>query len=242
MNFYSQQGEDIYIYRNFINKPVPDGIFVELGAMNGVTYSNTKFFEDTLQMSGTLIEPTKQYFELINNRPNCKNYNLAVNFTKDKVKLLGDFATSGIVETMSETFKNKWHQGSIEYYVDGDTFAAIMSKSDITYIDLLTIDVEGGEETVLKTMDFNIPIYLICIELDDHNIEKDERCRQILINNGFSFDRRICINEFWVNKNYYRKTLLYDESIIKKSFTTIHDLGNFPFLAQHCAEEIQNNL
>lgn len=55
MNFYSQQGEDIYIYRNFINKQVPDGIFVELGAMNGVTYSNTKFFEDTLKMSGTLI-------------------------------------------------------------------------------------------------------------------------------------------------------------------------------------------
>ena len=62
--FYSQQGEDIYVYRNFINKIAPNGIFVELGAMNGITYSNTKFFEDTLQFSGTLIEPTDQYHSL----------------------------------------------------------------------------------------------------------------------------------------------------------------------------------
>jgi len=44
--FYSQQGEDIYIYNNFINKICPDGLFVELGAMDGIVYSNTKFFED----------------------------------------------------------------------------------------------------------------------------------------------------------------------------------------------------
>ena len=91
-------------------------------------------------------------------------------------------------------------------------------------------------------MNFNIPVYLICIELDGHNIEKDEICRQILINNGFSFDKRICINEFWVNHNYYRKDLLYDNSIQKKSFTNIYELGKFHFLATHCVDEIQNNL
>ena len=56
--YYSQQGEDIYIYYNFINKICTDGIFIELGAMDGITYSNTKFFEDKLQFTGTLIEPT----------------------------------------------------------------------------------------------------------------------------------------------------------------------------------------
>lgn len=242
MNFYSQQGEDIYIYRNFINKCVPDGIFVELGAMDGICYSNTKFFEDTLQMSGVLIEPTSQYSSLVGNRPKCKNYNRAVNYTKDKVKFLGNSATAGVVETMHENFKKIWHKNSSEYYVDGEPFSDILKQSDTTYIDLLSIDVEGGEEMVLKTMDFNIPVYLICIELDGHNIEKDERCRQILIKNGFTFDRRICINEFWVNSNYYRKDLLYDKSIQKKPFTSIYDLGNFIHLARHCASEVQDNL
>ena len=210
--------------------------------MNGVTYSNTKFFEDTLQMSGTLIEPTQQFLELINNRPKCKNYNTAVNYTKDKVKFLGNHATVGLVETMHENFKKNWHPNSYEYYVDGEPFSDILNKSNITYIDLLSIDVEGGEEIVLKTMDFNIPVYLICIELDGYNVEKDERCRQILINNGFSFDRKISINEFWFNDSYYRKDLLYDASIEKTPFTNIHDLGCFHCLESHCIDEIQKNL
>jgi len=242
MNYYSQQGEDIYIYRNFINKVVPDGIFVELGAMNGVTYSNTKFFEDNLQMTGTLIEPTNQYIELVKNRPKCNNYNLAVNYTKGIVKFLGDYATAGLVETMHENFKNIWHKDSFDYFVNAEPFSDILNKDNITYIDLLSIDVEGGEEIVLKTMNFNIPVYLICIELDGHNIEKDERCRQLLINNGFSFDKRIFINEFWINHNYYRKDLLFDNSIQKKSFTTLNELGKFPFIEKHCENEIQNYL
>ena len=44
MEFYSQQGEDFFIYRNFINQP--NGIFLELGACDGIIYSNTKFFEE----------------------------------------------------------------------------------------------------------------------------------------------------------------------------------------------------
>lgn len=240
MNFYSQQGEDIYIYRNFINKERSDGIFVELGAVNGVTFSNTKFFEDTLHFTGTLIEPTTQYLNLIKFRSRCKNYNVAVNCTKDKVKFLGDSFTAGIVDTMDDKFKNNWHPDSQEYYVDGEPFSDILHKSNLTYIDLLSIDVEGGEEVVLNTMDFTIPVYVICIELDGHNVDKDERCRKILINNGFSFDRRICINEFWYNPNYYRKELLYDNT--KQPFHNMNELGNFIFLAPHCAEEVCDNL
>jgi len=242
MNYYSQQGEDIFIYRHYINKKAPDGIFVELGGMDGVKYSNTKFFEDTLQMSGVLIEPTTQYYNLIKNRPNCKNYNKAVNYTKSRVKFIGDHATAGLTETMNDVFKHMHHRGSAEYYVDGEPFSDILKSANLEYIDLLSIDVEGGEEIVLKTMDFNIPVYVICIELDGFNIEKNDRCRQILIENGFSFDRRMCINEFWVNRNYYRKDLLYDSSIEKQPFTDMKELGSFHSLEPHCVGEIQRNL
>ena len=46
MNFYSQQGEDVYVYHNFINRENPEGVFVELGGFDGITYSNSKFFEE----------------------------------------------------------------------------------------------------------------------------------------------------------------------------------------------------
>lgn len=241
--FYSQQGEDVYIYRNFINKTVKDGIFLELGAMNGVTYSNTKFFEDHLQMSGILIEPTTQFKDLKINRPNCKCYNFAITCNNGPVKFIGNYATAGLIETMSQNFKDSWHKTSNEYTVEGIKMSDVINDSGAKYIDFLSIDVEGGEEVVLKTINFSIPIYLICIELDGHNLEKDNMCRQILKENGFTFEKRMCINEFWINKTYYRKDLLYDDSLPKqKIINSIYELGNFPYLERHVIPEVETNL
>ena len=242
--FYSQQGEDIYVYRNFINKIAPDGIFVELGAMNGVTYSNTKFFEDALQFSGTLIEPTEQYCSLVVNRPKCKCYNVAVNKKTELVKFLGNYATAGLVDTMSTTFRNYWHSGateSNEYFVNGEPMCEILKKSAIEYIDFISIDVEGGELVVLETMDFSVPIYVVCIELDGHNVEKDECCRFILAKNGFTFKKRFLINEFWVNDNYFRKDVVYDANKENPKFVKyIQEIGYFPFLERHLIDTIQD--
>lgn len=239
--FYSQQGEDIYVYRHFINKVTPDGIFVELGAMNGVTYSNTKFFEDVLQFSGTLIEPTEQYNTLIENRPRCKCYNVAVNYKTELVKFLGNYATAGLVDTMNSKFREYWHPEATEYFVNGEPMRNILKKSAIEYIDFLSIDVEGGEQVVLETMDFSVPIYVICIELDGHNVEKDDCCRSILTKNGFTFKKRFLINEFWVNDNYFRKDVVYDANKENPKFMKyIQEIGYFPFLERHLIDTIQD--
>ena len=240
--FYSQQGEDIFIYRNFINSKRSDGVFVELGGVDGITYSNTKFFEDELDFKGVLIEPTKQYDKMIINRPKCDNYNLAVSYKKDKIKFLGDGATAGASDLMTENFKKSWHKQSYEYYVDGEPFGDILNKSNIKYIDLLSIDVEGGELMVMETMNWNIPVYLVLIELDNHNPDKDEKCREILRQNGFKFYNKMCINEFWVNPKYFRKDLLWDNTIINNNFSTIYELGKFVFLEKHVVWEVEQSL
>lgn len=240
--FYSQQGEDIFIYRNFINKKLSDGIFVELGGVDGITYSNTKFFEDELNFKGVLIEPTTQFQKLKINRPKCDCYNLAVSYTKDKIKFLGDGATAGTSDLMTDNFKQSWHKKSNEYYVDGEPFGDILNKSNIKYIDLLSIDVEGGELMVLETMNWNIPVYIILIELDNHNHDKDEKCREILRQNGFEFYNKMCINEFWINPKYFRKELLWDNTIINNNFTNIYELGKFVFLERHVVWEVEQSL
>ena len=45
MLFFSQQGEDLYVLKNYINKKNPSGIFVEVGALDGIMFSNTGFLE-----------------------------------------------------------------------------------------------------------------------------------------------------------------------------------------------------
>ena len=37
------------------------------------------------------------------------------------------------------------------------------------------------------------------------------------------------INEFWINKNYFRKDLLYDSSIPK--FKSLNEAGQYPMMA-----------
>ena len=48
MKYYGQDKEDKYLYDNFF-KTTNNDHYIELGAMNGTTYSNTKIFEDELE-------------------------------------------------------------------------------------------------------------------------------------------------------------------------------------------------
>ena len=242
MIFYSQQGEDIFIYRNFINKKTSCGIFVELGAMDGIRFSNTKFFQDELDFSGTLIEPTCQFVDLQKNRPKCDLYNVAVSYKKETIKYLGTDATAGAVESMSVYHKNSWLDNSQEYLVQAVPFCDILSKSNLSYIDLLSIDVEGAELMVLETMDWSIPVFVIVIELDGSNPEKDEKCRHLLQKQGFVFYHRMCINEFWVHPNYFRKNFLWDPLVENYVFKNSKDLGKFLYLEKHVAPEIKKSL
>ena len=64
------------------------------------------------------------------------------------------------------------------------------------------------------------------------NKEKDEKCRNILREQGFSFDINIGGNEFWINKKYPRRLQLFD--ITKKRIThSVADYGRHVFMEPH---------
>ncbi len=229
--FYSQFGEDIYVYNNYINKPTSDGKYVELGAIDGLLYSNTKFFEDQLNFSGVLIEPSESFHELIINRKKNICYKLAVNKNNEKSEFLGCGSSAGLKQYMHDDFRKIHHKDNDNYYmVDCCPFGTILKDAEIKYIDLLSIDVEGGEQVVLETMDFSIPVYVIVIELDGHNKEKDENCREILKKNGFIYDIRVNIDEYWINPTYFRKDILYNPEFSKISLQDAEYQKNIPYI------------
>jgi len=53
---YSEWGEDVFILRNFFFGK-RKGVYVEAGAIDGVSLSNTKLFEETFGWTGVLVEP-----------------------------------------------------------------------------------------------------------------------------------------------------------------------------------------
>ena len=234
--FFSQQGEDLFVFKNFINQKREDGRYLELGALDGVTYSNTKFFQDHLRFKGVLIEPLPSAYErLSRNRPNDDIYNVAISSSKEPVSFVGTWATAGMTSVMADSFKDTHHANAEEYQVNSMPLGEVLRDSGVTYLDLFCLDVEGGELEVLKTMDWTIPVYVLCVELDGHNEEKDEGCRQILRNNGFIFEQRMCINEFWRNPNYNRKDLLF---VINQD----PEEQQHVFMEPHCIPEIKEGL
>lgn len=214
--YYSQKGEDKYLYETFF-KNVKKGKYIELGAMNGITCSNTKFFEDSHQWTGILIEPTKNLYDsLVINRPNNKLYNSLVsdNIKDYDFKYFENLGVSCIVDTMPSNhdrlYFNSWRpqfknqpQGLIK--MKSNTMENIINDSGIKEFDLLSLDVEGHELNVLKSINFEKTlIHVILVEMLDDNSNLDD------INNLLVSKNYVYHSDFGRNKVYVLKTSKYN--------------------------------
>lgn len=210
--YYSQSGEDECLYLNYF-KDKKNGSYIELGALDGVLYSNTKYFEDIHNWTGILIEPHPLKFNLLkDNRPNNYLFNNFVSNSSDDIPFLyfedGLSQVSGCSHTLSNHHYERYFNNPEFNYIKQDTIyikpkslTEIVKSTGLTHIDFLSLDVEGHEYEVLMSYDFKVPIDVILIETLGVQPERDEMCRKILINNGYIFDRKIAHNEIFVKNN-----------------------------------------
>lgn len=211
--YYSQCGEDYFLNEN-IFKNKENGVYIELGALDGRLYSNTKFFEDSLKWTGILIEPHPDKFSLLKiNRPNNFLFNNLVSCHKDPLEFryFVDIhaAVSGVEMTLSQShFDNFFETNNEEIkllpqnkiIINPISLTEIVKKTNVTHIDLLSLDVEGHEYEVLKSWDFSIPIDIVLIEM--LGAERDELCRDILIKNNYKFIGKYKHNEIFAINTY----------------------------------------
>jgi FkbM family methyltransferase len=207
--YYSQCEEDKTLNERYFNNK-RNGTYIELGALDGVLYSNTKFFVDQLGWTGVLIEPHPVQFQrLCQTRPNNSIFNNLVSCLTDPQTFRffthNMAAISGIENTIPALHFDLWFD-SVEYSglqqstisIIPKTLTEIITSTKYTHFDLLSLDVEGHEYEVLKSWDFSVPIDVILIEMLGRGGERDELCRQILINNGYRLDYILHHNEVWV--------------------------------------------
>ena len=219
--FYGQCGEDLQVYCDFFaNKREyyerNTGCYIEIGASDGVKFSNTKFFEDDMNFKGVLIEAEPQLYGILQKtRPQNKLYNCAVSEEEGGIDFLvtngpGGPWVSGIEHLLSEEHKKDWHVNSEKIKVNSKKMSSIMNDSKLEKVDIFSIDVEGAEYEVLRTIDWNIPIYVFIIELGfgDKQTKKDINCRNLLTKKGFHFHKRVGLSEIWYNKKYEEQVIL----------------------------------
>ena len=75
----------------------------------------------------------------------------------------------------------------------------------VFYFDFFSLDVEGGKLAVLQTVDFKKVFEffgVIVIEADDHNPEKNQSVKDVLLANGFDYFSHIGANDWFVNKKF----------------------------------------
>ena len=107
----SQDGEDVYAFLHFFygNR---GGSFLEMGALDGLLYSNTYAFDQVLGWKGVLIEASPASFERLQvNRPEQTTLHAAICGEERVVHYLEhpSACCRGIAEFMTSRFRARWY-------------------------------------------------------------------------------------------------------------------------------------
>jgi len=133
--------------------------FVEFGATDGITMSNTYIFEKRFGWDGLLIEPARVWkSRLIANRSSDFDFRCVFNATGQKVEF--NESENAVYSTIQNFSKIDTHaQERItggKYIVDTVTLNDVLENHNAPkIIDYLSIDTEGSEFTILNSVDFN---------------------------------------------------------------------------------------
>ena len=155
--------------------------FVELGAYDGVSGSNTFLLEVCCSWKGVLLEANPEnWMQLQNSTRNATLVHSGVcdragNFSITKKG--GVFA--GAAETISPMYRHKsfLHAGSVQ--VPCDRLTSILDRVQQHHVGFMSLDVEGAEELVLQNTDLR-RIGILVFEKDRLPVERKARVELLL--------------------------------------------------------------
>ena len=183
---YSQAKQDILFSLLF---PGKHSFFVDVGARDGVVISNTYILEKDYGWGGICIEPHPKLFKMLEKNRQSKCLNVAIadvdecgetlEFAMWKEGPVGHSGILGIDYRHIDKLKNYDHE---IIKVKCFPLKKILRDKGIRRVDVLDIDVEGAESSVLRSIDFTeCHFNLISIEMSNSEIE------EILAANSFRF-------------------------------------------------------
>ena len=206
-NYFSQSGQDKIIKNHFF-KDCKNGFFIEIGAFDGLEGSNCFHFERFLGWEGIAIEPSPTQFNKLKKNRKCKLINKAISAAVEEVEFIdiveGFTQMSGINNAeynrnFERTKKNKKTKFNKEISKTS-TFDEIISENFT--IDYLSIDIEGSEFELIKTVNFEkYDIKVISVE---NNFPKEQGFKEFFMNKNFSYFDRIGADEIFYNNKYYK--------------------------------------
>ena len=164
--FHSQDGQDKYLETN-IFKGFKNGFFVDVGAHDGISINNTLYFERYNGWTGINIVPIESvYNKLVTNRPFCVNIKCAVSNTDGNSEFILNKGYSELISGLKSSYdgrhlsrlqKENIMTNSTTEIVNVCTkrLETIFDEQGVTRVNYMSVDVEGGEYDVIKSINFD---------------------------------------------------------------------------------------
>ena len=166
MTFYSQLGQD-RILDEEIFKGRRGGVFVDVGAHDGTTYSNTRFFEEERGWTGVCIEPLPEAFDKLRATRACTcvracigDYDGHCDFLRVSSPRVNTEMLSGVVDRYDPRHRERvdaevaHYGGSVDVLtVPMRRLESVLRDERIDRVTLVSIDTEGSELEILRSFD-----------------------------------------------------------------------------------------
>ena len=206
---YSQKGQSQFV--NALLQGKMNGFFIESGAANGEALSNSLFFEISLNWTGLLIEPNPRFFQEILSK-NRKAYKTNTCINTQLVSEKREFVIDGWWGGIAGTLKNELNQNSPKIMVQCFPLVVLLMTLHITHVDYLSLDTEGAELEILKTIPLT-KIHIKIIQVEYGKPRKTDSIKKLML-----------LQEF------FSSTGLYEQ------------VGILPMIGEHPDEIAQNGL
>ena len=194
--YFSQDSQDKLVDDYFKQKT--NGIFLEVGAGDGIVFSNTLFFERERNWTGLLIEPTRYLFETIlkvHRKAYAVNVCLSVDQKISIVRFFGADLLGGIEKVMRGPMLDR-AKGESPNINATDALCipvySLLRAVNMHHINFFSLDVEGAELKILETIPFDK------IEIDLFSIE-------YAVPGGGTTEKLNAINKFFEGLGKYKQ-------------------------------------
>jgi FkbM family methyltransferase len=227
---YAQAKEDIHLLRALTGVSHEVGFYIDVGAWDPEIDSVTKLFYDH-GWHGINIEPSPKWFaRLAEQRPRDINLQVAVS-EKPGVITYYEHAEGGLgttVETIADLHEVHGHMRKEELTVNSLTLTQICDEYAPEEIHFLKLDVEGGEGSALRSMNFHKHRpWVLCIE--SHlplrpDIQTYEEWHSYLLDVGYQFTFTDNINRYYVTQEHGERAASF--AFPADYYTHINDINH----------------
>jgi len=179
------------------------GFFVEAGANDGFTQSNTYWLERFRGWRGILVEPMPTYYEECRTeRPDATIVNAALMPSEDESQTVrmqfGDLMSSVHGAHGGPGAEQEWVQPGLvlgwrdayEADVPARTLSSILDEHGAPEVDLLSLDIEGFEPQALQGLDLerHAPRW---IAIEVHDLGPGRQAVEAVIGSHYEMDREL---------------------------------------------------